>query len=160
MDKSILSENVNTKSVFKNVNFMYLFIGTFVSQLGDVIYNMAISWYLLSVTKSAIIMSTYMAVGTIIYVIMGPIGGVIADRYNRKILIVMMDICRGFVIALIGILMYFNLYSIWLFYAATVILSICAVIYVPSSNALIPLIVNDENLTKANSLNSSIQAFL
>jgi MFS family permease len=38
---------------------------------------------------------------------MSPFGGVIADRYNRKNLMVWMDIIRGISVAIIGILMFF-----------------------------------------------------
>lgn len=119
---------------------------------------MAIGWYILSITKSAFIMSIYMAVGTVVYVIMGPIGGVIADRHDRKQLLIWMYVIRGAVVALIGVLMYFSIQSIWLFYIASVILSICGAIFVPASNAIIPVIVREEHLNKANSMNSSVQS--
>lgn len=144
-------------NIFKNKNFMLLFIGKLFSQLGDVIYNMAIGWYILTITNSAVEMSMYMALGTIIYVFAGPLGGVIADRMDRKKLIVWMDFIRGIVVSLIGLLMYFNVQSIWLFYVASVVLSICGAVFVPASNAIIPNIVKDSDLTKANSMGASVQ---
>ncbi|MCX7695969.1 MAG: MFS transporter [Caloramator sp.] len=145
-------------SIFLNKSFMLLFFGKLVSQLGDVIYNMAIGWYILTITKSATQMSFYMAFGTIIYVVMSPFGGVIVDRYNRKHLMVWMDIIRGVSVALIGILMFFKIESIWLLYLSSFILSICGAIFVPASNSLVPSIVEDEHLTKANSLTSSVNS--
>ncbi|CDF58420.1 MFS transporter [Thermobrachium celere] len=145
-------------SIFSNRSFMLLFLGKLVSQLGDVIYNMAIGWYILTITKSATQMSFYMAFGTIIYVVMSPFGGVIADRYNRKQLMVWMDIIRGFAVATIGILMFFKIESIWFLYISSFILSICGAIFVPASNSLVPSIVEDEHLTKANSLTSSVNS--
>lgn len=157
MEKSMgLVEIEKKKSVFKNKDFLLLFFGKLVSQLGDSIFGMAIGWFILTITSSAVQMSAYMAMGTVVYVIMGPIGGVIADKIDRKKLVILMDIIRGVTVAAIGLLMYFNFKSIWLLYIASVILSICGAIFVPASNALIPNIVNTEDLTKANSVSSMI----
>lgn len=155
MESPLLVET-KTKSIFKNKNFMLLFTGKLVSQLGDVIYNMAIGWYILTITSSAVQMSIYMALGTVVYIIMGPIGGVIADRLDRKQIIIWMDIVRGIAVAATGLLMYFGIQSIYLFYAASIILSICGALFVPASNAMIPIIVDDSQLTKANSLGGSV----
>lgn len=143
-------------SILKNRNFMLLFIGKLVSQLGDVVYNMAIGWYILTVTSSAVQMSIYMALGTVVYIVAGPIGGVVADRLDRKKIIIWMDIIRGLTVAIIGLLMYFKIESIYLFYIASVILSICGALFVPASNAMMPMIVEDSQLTKANSVGGSV----
>lgn len=159
MNSKINSE-IPEKSLYfcRNTNFILLFLGKFISQMGDAVYNMAVGWYILSITKSAFAMSIYMAVGTGVYVLIGPIGGVIADRLDRKQLLIWMDIIRGIVVALIGALMYFGVQYIWIFYIASAILSICGAIFVPASNAIIPVIVRDEYLNKANSMNSLIQS--
>jgi DHA3 family macrolide efflux protein-like MFS transporter len=153
-----LKDSLKSRSILKNKNFMILFTGKLVSQLGDAIYNIAIGWYILAITKSAMAMSIYIAVGTIVYVFMGPLGGVIADRLDRKKLMVWMDIIRGVVVAFIGLLMYVHIQSIWIFCIASAILSLCGAIFVPASNALIPNIVENSQLTKANSMGASVQS--
>lgn len=159
MDNNMeLKTATTTNSLFKNKNFVLLFLGKLVSQVGDVIYNMAIGWYILTITQSAIQMSFYMAFGTIVYVLCGPFGGVIADRLNRKWLMVWMDIIRGVTVAIIGFFMFLGFESIWFLYIASFVLSICGAIFVPSSNALVPNIVEDEHLTKANSMAGSVNS--
>ena len=153
-----LSLETKTKSIFKNRNFLLLFIGKLVSQLGDVIYNMAIGWYILTITNSAGQMSIYMAIGTVVYIVAGPIGGVIADRFDRKKIIIWMDIIRGVAVAITGILMYFKIESVYIFYVTSAVLSICGALFVPASNALLPNIVDDKQLTKANSMAASVQS--
>ena len=153
-----VQEEKKLESIFRNRNFILLFLGKLVSQLGDVIYNMAIGWYILTITSSALQMSIYMAIGTVVYVVMGPIGGVIADRLDRKMLIIWMDYIRGAAVALTGLMMYFNIQSIWILYITSAVLSVCGAIFVPASNALIPNIVEEEQLTKANSMAASIQS--
>lgn len=140
-----------SESIFKNKNFLILFIGRMVSDIGDVIYNLAIGWYILSITKSGLAMAIFMAVGTIVYMIMGPVGGVIADRVDRKRLIVWMDMLRGIMVAVVGLFMYVHITSIWLFYISASLLSICGAFFVPASSAIIPKIVREDQLAKANS---------
>lgn len=159
MDNNMeLKTTTTTNSLYKNKNFILLFLGKLVSQVGDVIYNMAIGWYILTITQSAIQMSFYMAFGTIVYVLCGPFGGVIADRLNRKWLMVWMDIIRGVTVAIIGLIMFLGIESIWLLYIASFVLSICGAIFVPSSNALVPNIVDEEHLIKANSMAGSVNS--
>lgn len=137
-------------------NFILLFFGKLVSQVGDAIYNIAIGWFILSYTNSAVQMAIYMALGTITYVVACPIGGIISDKMKRKGLIVSMDLIRGITVSVVGTCMYFGFVNIWLFYLASVILSICGAIFVPASNALVPKIVEDKKLTKANSIMFSV----
>lgn len=54
MNSKINSE-IPEKSLYfcRNTNFILLFLGKFISQMGDAVYNMAVGWYILSITKSA-----------------------------------------------------------------------------------------------------------
>lgn len=149
------------KNVLMNKNFLINFIGRMISDVGDELFGVCMGWYILSLTKSGLQMSIYMAVGTIVYMVMGPIGGVIADRFDRKSMIIWMDIIRGIIVTVIGLLMINHIVSIWLFYISASLLSICGAFYVPASNAIIPKIVKRNQLSQANSfisLSGSISA--
>lgn len=142
------------ESIFKNKNFIFIFIGRMVSDIGDVIYNLAVGWYILSTTKSGLCMSIFMAVGTAVYIVMGPLGGVIADKVNRKKLIVLMDMLRSIMVAFVAVLMFMHITSIWLFYISASLLSICGAFFVPAANAMLPKIVRQDQLAKADSIAS------
>lgn len=148
----------NEKKGILSTNFILIFFGKLASQIGDSIYNIAIGWFILSFTGSAFQMAIYMVIGTLTYVICCPFGGVISDKVKRKRLIVYLDIIRGVTVAVVGIMMYFGIVSIWMFYIASVILSVCGALFVPASNALIPLIVKEESLTRANSAISTVNS--
>ncbi|WP_227394598.1 MFS transporter [Jeotgalibacillus aurantiacus] len=144
--------------LLRNKNFMLLFYGKLVSQLGDVIYNIAVGWYILSVTASAIETAVFMALGAVVYLVAAPYGGVMADKVSRKWLMVMTDLIRGGVMGIACLIMFIGIESIWIFYILAIILSVCGALFVPASNALIPLLVKEEQLTKANSMSASIQS--
>ena len=72
-----------------NRNFLLLWQGQMVSVLGDALYDIALNFFVLELTGSTAIMGTVMALVTIPRIILGPISGVIVDRYDRKKLIVL-----------------------------------------------------------------------
>ncbi|MDP4146281.1 MAG: MFS transporter [Bacillota bacterium] len=148
-----------TINILENKNFMLLFSGRLISQLGDCIYGMATAWYILSETKSASQMALFMSFGTIVFAISSPIGGIITDRLDRKLLLCITDFIRGIMLFILSILMYLNITSISSLYIAAAILSICSSVFTPASSAILPTIVSREQLMKANSLTSMIQNF-
>jgi len=86
------------KKIFTNRNFSLIFFGNLVSSIGSILYAFAIGWYILEVTGSALQAGIYMMIGSAIAVILTPIAGVIADRFNKVKLIVWTDILRGIVV--------------------------------------------------------------
>lgn len=142
------------KNIFYNKNFLLLFIGRMVSDMGDAIFNVAVGWYILSITQSGIQMSIYMATGTIVYMIAGPFGGVIADRFNRQHMIIWTDLLRAILLTIVSALLFMNISSILIFYLSASLLSIFGAFFVPASNAIIPKIVRKDQLSKANSTTS------
>jgi MFS family permease len=95
-----------------------------------------------------------MMLGILPSVLIGSFSGVIVDRINRKAILVSMDLIRGAIVLTMGILLYYNNLQKWVLYLGTILISICTSFYSPACSASIPNIVEDENLTKANSLDS------
>ncbi|SCY60907.1 Predicted arabinose efflux permease, MFS family [Alkaliphilus peptidifermentans DSM 18978] len=151
----------NPQNLFKNRNFMLLFIGKLVSQLGDAIYTLAITWFILNLTGTGVLMSLYLAIGMVTLIIMGPIGGVLADRWDRRRVIYGMDLIRGIAVAIAGVFFYLQVATTILLvalFSVTIIINVCSALFNPASMAVTPLIVREEQLTKANSLNSIVNS--
>lgn len=145
--------------VFKNKSFTLLFLGKMVSDLGDQIFNLAVGWHILKITNSAFQMSIYISIGTIIHLLLGPYGGVIADRVDRIKIIYMADIIRGITLLSLTLIMYMGIESIGVYYISSAVISICGAFFYPASMSIIPDVVEEEELTNANSLISMIQSF-
>src|SRR5690554_2736497 len=100
-------EGNNKKNVFYNPNYVLLFIGTIVSHIGSTFYNFAVGFYILKITNNnAFIQGVYLAVSGIIFVLASPIGGVLADRWNKAKIIYSTDFIRGTVVFLSSFLIY------------------------------------------------------
>jgi MFS family permease len=146
-------------SVLRNRNFSLLFSGKIISQLGDQIYAFALSWYILDLTKSSLQMAVFLVVDTLVVAIVSPFGGIVADRLNRKRILVWMDVIRGIVVLLAAFLLYSHILQIWMIYVSAIFLGFCGSLFSPAAGAIIPNIVEDNQLTQAVSLNNFTGSF-
>ncbi len=138
---------------------MLLFFGKIISQLGDQVYAFALGWYILDLTKSSLQMATFLVIDTLVVTIISPFGGIIADRLNRKRILVWMDVVRGIVVLLAACLLYSHLLQIWMLYVSAVFLGFCGSVFSPAAGAIIPNVVKDNRLTEAVSLDNFVGSF-
>lgn len=151
------------RSILLNKDYILLFLGKLVSLFGDSIYNIAVSWYILALTDKAIYMALYLALGKVAYIIMSPFSGVISDKLNRKKIIYGMDFIRGASLVGLALVFYLKLPTTTLMgaiFIITIIVNLCASLFNPTTNAVIPLIVQKKQLTKANSWMLSIESVI
>lgn len=138
-------------------NFTLLFFGRLSSRLGDSIFTIGISWYVLELTGSAIQMSMIIASMLITMIITGPLAGNIVDQFKKTKLLYWMDYIRGFVVLLTGATIYLSenvTLIIVVMYVMAIVSSLCTVVFNPASSAIVPLMLSKEELAKANSLMS------
>jgi MFS family permease len=150
---------VKPPSVFLNRNYLLLFSGKIISQLWDQIYAFALSWYILDITKSSFQMAVFLVINTIVVAIIAPFGGIIADRLNRKSIMVWMDVIRGIVVVVAALLLYQHLLQIWMLYVSAIVLGFCGAVFSPAASAIIPNIVEKDQLTQASSADQLIGSF-
>ncbi len=157
VEKNIVEENVEIEPKNKyngklwTMNFFLLWQGQLVSGLGDVIYEIALGFWVLAVTGSTGLMGTLMAASALPRILIAPFAGVIVDRCNRRNMIVLMDLIRGIVITAVGIAAILGFVQIWMVFAAGVILGICAAFFNPTVSSTVPDIVSKDKLIQANS---------
>lgn len=164
---------VSKQSFLINRDYALLFFGRLVSDLGHHLYNFAIGWYVLTITNSAAQAGFYMAFGGIVYVVLIPIAGVLVDRLDRVKIIYVTDYIRGLSILLAGVMIVFQpviqiggividfalpLPQLVLLYLTAFFFSVNGAMFSPAVTAVIPYIVKDEELQRANSLNAALGA--
>lgn len=161
-----INNQKKAKNVFKSNAFLLLFLGTLVSNIGTTLYSFAISFYILEITdNNALIQGIYLAVCGIVFILFSPIGGVLADRWNKVKIIFGSDYIKGFLFIISAIILIFlikdenvNLQLVILFIGGFVSNMIGA-IFSPASTALIPSIVERNQLQQANSYFSILKSF-
>ena len=139
-------------SIFKNRNFILLWVGQTISVIGDNLYYLALMWWVLEKTGSTAAMATVAICSAIPSVILGPIAGTYADRIDRKRLLISMDFGRAILIAAPAVLLWLGTLQVWHIFIIAAMLSTMSTFFNPTLSAFIPQIVETENLTRANSL--------
>jgi DHA3 family macrolide efflux protein-like MFS transporter len=143
-------------AVFRNRNFLLLWLGQLVSQLGDRVHALALLWWVLERTGSAALMGTVLIAATIPAVILGPFAGGYVDRWNRKAVIVGMDFVRGAIVVWIAVLAIRGTLEVWQLLVGTAAMAVAAVFFGPAISATIPNIVRPSEITRANSLSQMV----
>jgi MFS transporter, DHA3 family, macrolide efflux protein len=151
-----MSEASAPKTRLWNVNFLLLWQGQLVSAIGDVVYELALGFWIFAMTGSSGLMGGLMAASVIPRVIVGPFAGVIVDRSDRKWLLVLMDAVRGVVVLGVALAALFGVAQIWMVFAAGVIIGLCASFFNPSISSVLPDIVKRDQVVQANSFFSMI----
>ncbi len=144
--------------LFINRDFGLLFWGRLVSQVGDGIHYLALTWLVLDLTGSGTALGTMLFASSIPMVLLAPFTGVLADLWDRKTIVVSMDVLRGLIILSLAFIFRAGHVTMPVLYIATIFSSLCGVLFGPAISATIPGLVKKEELVKANSLNNLSRA--
>jgi len=136
-----------------NRNFRHLFIAQLISQTGDWFNSVALFTLLLQLTGSSEAVALVLIIKLLPTFFAGPLAGVVADRFNRKTIMIVADVVCGCVV--LGFLFIDKPNQVWLVYllAAAEILS--ASFFDPAKSAAIPSLVSQEELISANALSAA-----
>ncbi|GGP16336.1 MFS transporter [Oceanobacillus neutriphilus] len=141
------------RALFANRNYMLLWTGLSVSRFGYRFFNLAVLWFVMQGTGSALSLGMTVLCFTVPTIIIEPLAGVAADRFDRKKIMVFSDFFTGSIMLIIAVLMINDSLTLPLLYALLVCSAASMALFNPSANSSIPLLVEEEQLTKANSLN-------
>ena len=145
-----------------NRDFVLLWQGQFVSQIGNQAYLIALMFWLLEHTGSVALIGMVLMTSSLPGVLLGPLAGAFVDRHSRKAIIVGSDLARGLAVAVLAITMVTSdsteLIIATLFVVA-VVNGVAAAVFNPAVGAAIPDLVPPTSLRGANSLNQmSVQS--
>lgn len=153
-----------------NRNFTLLLLGQVFSLIGNYTLKFALSMYVLERTGSAAIFAGLLAVATVPQVLLAPIGGLLADRLNRRNMMVALDALSGTAVFLTFLgsgglhetggfhVMSQEGPSLLLISILQVVLGILGAFESPTVQACVPQMQTGENLLKGNAAVSQIQA--
>jgi DHA3 family macrolide efflux protein-like MFS transporter len=136
-----------------------LFIGSqSLSIFGSMLVQYAIVWYITMTAQSGAMLTISILCGILPTFFLSPFAGVWADRYNRKMLIILSDSIIALTTLVLALLFSAGYKSISLLFAASAIRAIGGGIQTPAVSALIPQMVPETELTRVNALSGSIQS--
>ncbi|HEX2980121.1 MAG TPA: MFS transporter, partial [Anaerolineaceae bacterium] len=131
-----------------------------ISLFGSFLVQYAITWHITLETQSGVMMTLSIISGFLPTFFLSPFAGVWADRYNRKLLIILSDSLIAVSTLVLAVLFLMGYDSIWLLFAASAVRAVGAGIQSPAVSAFLPGLVPEDQLTRVNGINSSIQALV
>ena len=133
-----------------NRAFSHLFAAQLISFAGDWFATVAILGLALEVTGSPAVASLFLVVQTGAFALASPIAGVLADRFDRRRLMVGADLAR--IPVALAFLFARDADTLWIAFAAAALLSVGAALFEPTSSASLPNLVDEAELPEANIL--------
>ncbi len=142
----------------KNKNLRRFIWGRFISLLGSGIQMIVLPLYILDLTGSGTLMGVFSVLTLVPALIAAPLSGIMGDRRNRKRIMILMDMGRGTLICLLGILAMTGKFNLYIFFILQIIISVMDSLFNSASAALMPELVSKEELIEANSAKGGFDA--
>jgi MFS family permease len=135
-----------------NRGFRQLWLGQVVSQMGDWFNTIALYTIILNLTGSGRDVGLLMVARFVPCFIFGPLSGVVADRFNRRTIMIISDLARALVV--LGFMLVRRPDQLWVIYVLTVAQLGLSTFFEPAKTAVIPSLVSDRELVAANAISS------
>lgn len=143
------------RSLLRERNVRWLFVGQTISQVGDGVSKVALLWFVYAMTDSALKMSLIGVLQTIPPLVFGPFAGVLLDRIEKRRAMIVIDTVRTALLASIPILHAAGLLNLPVLYVLVFVIAMFSMAFGPALNSTLPLIVKKEQLTGVNALMQS-----
>ena len=138
-------------------SFFLMAVGEIITLIGSGLLRFVMSLYVLDITGRPDVFATLYAI-TSIPLLLAPIGGAIADRFNRRKLMVLIDFTNGVVMLVFIIMMFIASPSVLSVGIVMVLLTVISSMDSPLSMACIPSLVSEDKLEQANGIVSGVGA--
>lgn len=132
-----------------NRSFLLLWLGQFVSQIGDRLAMVAFPWLIYQSTASTFSTGVVLALYALPYVLFGVLAGVVIDRLNKRLVLVGVDLLRAILVLSVPFVAQWSTAGV---YAMSFLTASLGVFYDPCKLAILPDLVTPPQLVRANSL--------
>lgn len=132
-------------------NFTLLVLGQVSSLFGNYIMRLALSMYVLELTGSAAVFAGLLSAATIPTILLSPVGGILADRADRRNIMVALDAMTGTAV-LCAALLLSEQRALVVIGALLVLLSVLGAFETPTVQACIPSMLTGDNIIRGNAV--------
>jgi MFS family permease len=139
-------------------NYRLFFVGQLVSVIGAWVHQIAETWLVWELTRSAVAVGFVTACRFVPLLLLGLWGGAVADRHDRRRVLVLTQASRGLAAAAVGVAALVDASSVGLVYGCAVVAGVANAVDNPARRAFVAELVPREQLLNAVSLTSSVMA--
>ena len=141
-----------------NKNFILLLQASAISTIGDLMYSVAIGYWVYEQTGSSALMGIMSAISMFVTMFLSPFSGSIVDKCNRKWVIVIGDLFQGGIMLTIGALAYMNKLNVPGVLVAAFLAALGGVFYSPAANTSLIDIIPKDDIVRGQSLFSGVSS--
>ncbi|HLS34958.1 MAG TPA: MFS transporter [Bacillota bacterium] len=145
-------KRISAKTLFKNKSFVALFFAALFSAPGYYMYLIGVEWLMLTIHDDRSVFGMLFFAASIPRLIFLTTGGLVADRFNKRLIVFLSDIVRAALIILLIVFVVTDSVSAMHLISLAVFFGIADAFSHPALSSLAPVILKDEELQKGNSL--------
>lgn len=153
-------ENQTQMQKKQTKGYLAIFTSQSLSIMGSSIVSFALIWYLTIETGSAMILSLAMFVQMVPMLLLSPVTGVLSDRINKKVLLMLPDFSQAVVDVLLIYLFVTGAIQIWHILFLLAIRGVAQAFQMPVNMTLPALMVDKETIPRVNALNSILNSVI
>jgi DHA3 family macrolide efflux protein-like MFS transporter len=141
-------------------SFFFLWTGQAASLFGSQLVQFALIWWLTESTGSATVLAMASLVGLLPQVVLGPMIGVLVDRWNRRLIMLVSDSAVAAATILLAYLYWIGTVQVWHVFMILFVRALAGSFHFPSMMASTSLMVPESQLTRIQGLNQMLQGGL
>ena len=146
------------KDILGQKNFTFLLLGRIFKRSSLILFSLELIWLTMELTNSSpLYLSLMVMAETLPFIFLGIYGGVKADKWNKKITMVICDFLIAVLILSIPIVFFLDFLNYFMLMCIAVLISVLNCFSEPSFRALLPELVTNNKLQRSNALLDSIQ---
>ncbi|MEA4907984.1 MAG: MFS transporter [Chloroflexi bacterium] len=146
------SSNNSMARVMSRRDFRLLFAGAATSLLGDQFTIIATPWLVLKLTSDPVALGIVLALEGIPRAIFMLFGGAISDHLSPRRTMLIANLTRFFLTALMALLVFSGAVQLWMIYVFGLLFGIVAGFAIPAENSIVPMLVEEQDLQAGNSI--------
>ncbi len=136
--------------LFRNRNFSLLWVGALTSSTGSTAVTLVFDWFVFTQTHQVLLLALMGVIEFGPTLTLGVLAGAFVDRHDRRHVMLASDVARAAILGSIAIYVILFGFSYWLLVGAVLAVGILGTFFGPASNALLPKLVREGELTSAN----------
>ena len=137
-----------------NRNYRRFFVGQLVSLVGTWMQTVALSWLVLQLTGSAMMIGLVVAVQTVPVLLLAPYGGLVADRFDKRRVLLGTQSTLALLAAVLGTLVLSHSVRLWMVFVVALCIGTTNSVDNPTRQSFVPEMVGTDAVSNAVSLNS------
>ncbi len=138
---------------------MQYFFSRFISRIGDGVHSLALLWLSYSWSRSGLIVGLVMISFSLPGILVSPIAGSFADRFKRQRIMATTDLVQSACTFVLAYLSFAGMLNLIYLIGLTTIMSIAQAFFSPASLSIVPQVVKQNQITRANGIIQTTTSF-